>query len=397
MLETLRWFGDMKKKIITLIVCGGLLLCGCGSTSDKADIGEAGINCADLVSVDDKDAEAWMATVGHVCSTEDGAYIAQSTDDGTFLFYYEYDSGKYTKVCNKPECSHNDESCIAYLNGFEDDEECYDTSTIQKYGDAIYMSGLDNKTACIYKVNCDGSQKEKVVDLFDAEVNVSKDGGATFSDYTSFEFCIHRGYVYYCIRNGQNSSLYRKKLDGSSKSEETIVSIDEQNHVYRLEPYGRYVFFQRGQFNENYSDLTSALYAYDTKENKTIKVKDDIITVYMIKGDMLYYEVVGEGIHEYSLVDGSDKLVVSSDEAYYMIYKTSNAYIAVCFDGIRAYDEEGSLIYKAGRDVCVELSYVNDNYLVMWTANDDGESQYTFINNVQDNPDNWNSNTVVFQ
>ena len=143
--------------------------------------------------------------------------------------------------------------------------------------------------------------------------------------------------------------------------------------------------------------MTSALYAYDTEENETIKVKDDIITVYMIKGDMLYYEVVGEGIHEYSLVDGSDKLVVSSDEAYYMIYKTSNAYIAVCFDGIRAYDEEGNLIYKAGRDVCVELSYVNDNYLVMWTANDDGESQYTFINNVQDNPDNWNSNTVVFQ
>lgn len=71
--------------------------------------------------------------------------------------------------------------------------------------------------------------------------------------------------------------------------------------------------------------------------------------------------------------------------------------IAVCFDGIRAYDEAGSLIYKAGRDVCVELSYVNDNYLVMWTTNDDGESQYTFINNVQDNPDNWNSNTVVFQ
>ena len=69
----------------------------------------------------------------------------------------------------------------------------------------------------------------------------------------------------------------------------------------------------------------------------------------------------------------------------------------MCFDGIRAYDEEGSLIYKAGRDVCVELSYVNDSYLVMWTANDDGESQYTFINNVQDNPDNWNSNTVVFQ
>lgn len=387
----------MKKKIIALIICGGLLLCGCGSTSDMQDSSNTNINCEDLASVDDKDAEAWMGTASNVCSTENGAYIAQNTLDGTYLFYYEYDSQRYTKVCNKPECSHNDESCNAYLSNFKNDDEYYDTSTIQKYGDAIYLSGLNEKKACIYKVNCDGSQKGKVLDLFDAEVSVSKDGVDTLTEYISFEFCIHRGYVYYCINNGQNSSLYRKKLDGSSKTEETLVSIDEQNKVYRLEPYGRYVFFQKGEFNEDYSDMTSSLYAYDTKENQTIKVKDDIITVYMIKGDTLYYEVVGEGIHEYSLRDGTDRLAVSSDEAYYMIYKTSNAYIAVCYDGIHAYNEKGDLIYKAGRDVCVFLTYVNDNYLIMYASNAEEDTQYTIINIGQDDPDQWDSNTFVFE
>lgn len=231
------------RKIVSATMAATLLLSmwGCGSTSDRADSGEAKINCEDLASVDEKDAEAWMGSHGNVCSTEDGAYIAYGTDTGTFLFYYDYDAKKYTKVCNKPECTHSDDSCNAFLPDALI-EVSYDTSLIQKYDDAIYMGGLDGKKACLYKVACDGSERGKAIELFDAEVSVSKDGGATLAEYTSFEFCIHRGYVYYCIRNGQNSSLYRKKIDGSSKSEETIVSIDEQNYVYRLEPYGRYVF-----------------------------------------------------------------------------------------------------------------------------------------------------------
>ena len=384
------------KKIIVLIICGGLLLCGCGSTSDKVDSDENVIKCKDLESVDDKDAEAWMGAGGNVCSTEDGAYIAQHTDTGIFLYYYDYDSKKYTKVCNKPECSHKDENCNSFLPS-DVLGEYYDTSLIQKYDDAIYMGGMDNKKACIYKVVCDGSERGKVLDLFDAEVSVSKDGGATLAEYTSFEFCIHRGYVYYCIRNGQNSSFYRKKLDGSSKSEETIVSIDEQNYVYRLEPYGRYIFFQRGQFNEDYSDLKTTLYAYDTEKNQVISVKDDVINVYMIRGDKLYYEVVGEGIYEYSLTDGTENPVVSTEEGFYKIYRTADKYIAQSPTAFCVYDENGKEIYRLDREECNDLMYVNDNRLVTFAVNEEARLKYTFVNNVQDSPEEWDRNSLVLE
>ena len=384
------------KKIIALIICGGLLLCGCGSTSDKVESDENVINCKDLESVDDKDAEAWMGAGGNVCSTEDGAYIAQHTDTGIFLYYYDYDSKKYTKVCNKPECSHKDENCNSFLPS-DVLGEYYDTSLIQKYDDAIYMGGMDNKKACIYKVACDGSERGKVLDLFDAEVSVSKDGGATFSEYTSFKFCIHRNYVYYTINNGQNSSLFRKKLDGSSNLEETIVSIDEQNAVYRLEPYGRYVFFQKGKYNEDYSDIKTTLYAYDTEKNQTISVKDDVINVYVIRDDKLYYEVVGEGIYEYSLADGIEILVVSTEEGYFKIYRTTDKYIAQSATAFCVYDNDGKEIYRLNQSECNDLMYVSDSRLITYTINGDGQMKYTFINNVQDKTDNWNSNTVVFQ
>ena len=392
----------MKKKIITIVLIGSFFLCGCGSTLDEADNSETKINlnikCEDLASVDEKDAEAWMDTPSNVCSVDDGAYIAQGLDTGDFLYYYDYDAKKYTKVCNKPECSHSDETCNAFLPGaMVGDGELYDTSLIQKYDDAIYIGGLDDKKACIYKVTCDGSERGKVIDLFDAEISTSKDGGATFAEYNSFKFCIHRGYVYYSIDNGQNSSLFRKKLDGSSKSEETIVSIDEQNDVYRLEPYGRYVFFQKGKYNEDYSDITTTLYAYDTEKNEVVDVKDDIINVYVIRDDKLYYEVVGEGIYEYSLKDGTESLVVSTKDACYNIYKTADKYITMSMEGLRVYDENGNEIYHIGQDECRELKYVSDSRLITGAMNEDGRMEYTFVNNVQDDPDQWDCNTFVFE
>lgn len=389
--------GNLRKIVSTTMAATLLLsMWGCGSTSDRADSGEAKINCEDLASVDEKDAEAWMGSHGNVCSTEDGAYIAYGTDTGTFLFYYDYDAKKYTKVCNKPECTHSDDSCNAFLPDALM-EVSYDTSLIQKYDDAIYMGGLDGKKACLYKVACDGSERGKAIELFDAEVSVSKDDGATLAEYTSFVFCIHRGYVYYCIRNGQNSSLYRKKLDGSSKSEETIVSIDEQNYVYRLEPYGRYIFFQRGQFNEDYSDLKTTLYAYDTEKNQVISVKDDVINVYMIRGDKLYYEVVGEGIYEYSLTDGTENPVVSTEEGFYKIYRTADKYIAQSPTAFCVYDENGKEIYRLDREECNDLMYVNDNRLVTFAVNEEARLKYTFVNNVQDSPEEWDRNSLVLE
>ena len=126
-------------------------------------------------------------------------------------------------------------------------------------------------------------------------------------------------------------------------------------------------------------------------------MKDDIINVYVIRDDKLYYEVVGEGIYEYSLKDGTESLVVSTKDACYNIYKTADKYITMSMEGLRVYDENGNEIYHIGQDECRELKYVSDSRLITGAINEDGRMEYTFVNNVQDAPDQWDRNTFVFE
>ncbi len=46
------------------------------------------------------------------CKTEDGYYLQS---DG-LLYFMDSTTGKMIVVCNKPECSHNDSDCNAWIN-----------------------------------------------------------------------------------------------------------------------------------------------------------------------------------------------------------------------------------------------------------------------------------------
>ena len=139
------------------------------------------------------------------------------------------------------------------------------------------------------------------------------------------------------------------------------------------------------------------MYAYDTEKNQVISVKDDVINVYMIRGDKLYYEVVGEGIYEYSLTDETENPVVSTEEGFYKIYKTADKYIAQSPTAFCVYDENGKEIYRLDREECNDLMYVNDNRLVTFAVNEEARLKYTFVNNVQDSPEDWDRNSLVLE
>lgn len=364
---------------------------------DNTDISSVTeININDLDSNGEGDADAWMDTAKNICNTNNGAYIAAGTKSGNYLFYYDYNKQKYIKVCSTPECTHSDDSCTAFLPT-ELNDKYYDLSCVQLYENNILIGGLDDKKACIYKINGDGSGREKYLDLFDAEISTQQDGDSTFQEYNSFTFYAHRDYIYYIIDNGATSSLFRKKIDRKSKPEELVSGANEKSTIYRIEPYGRYIFFQKGQYNDDYSDIDSTLCAYDTETEQIIEVKKGVLNVYMIRDNCLYYEVAGEGIYEYSFDKNVDKLVVNNQEICYQIWKTKYGFVMQGTNGLCIFDNSGNLLKNIEYSKCNELCYVNDSIIIINAVNVDGVAEYSFYDTTEEKISDWKCSNIIFE
>lgn len=379
----------MKKSKIRILIISLVFLAGCGCTgaNDNISYDNKNIDIEGLNSQSQYDGIPWIDSVVPVALAENGMYIAD-----TYLLYYDYASQNTIYLCNKPECNHNDNTCNAFL---PDDlsGEYFDKNGIQYYDNSIYFSGLDSKNVCLYKISADGSSREKVMDLFEAELNEVVDGTSTLLNYDSTPYCIHRGYVYYIVDEGDREYLCRKKL--GSKSDEEVITTDvtERTDVYRMEMYGKYLFFQKGVYTEDFSDIEGGLYAYDVESNDVIEVKKDVINVYVIKDDTLYYEVSGEGIYAYSLRNKSEKLVAEIKEICSQFAKTNNGFIAMTQEGLIVFDNEGNQIAAFGPDKCSELEYINDQYMVT-AYYDVDETTYFVVNISNANPDKWEWNEI---
>ncbi|MEG1407478.1 MAG: hypothetical protein RSD23_06435 [Ruthenibacterium sp.] len=123
----------MKKGII-VILCVTLLLTACANAptyhaQGASDVHSLKNGSAALPHNDESDVaevppetasiQFWgqtLGTVGTGCGTEDGYYYLQESG-GNFanLMYIDYESRKYLPLCARPECTHEDETCTAYL------------------------------------------------------------------------------------------------------------------------------------------------------------------------------------------------------------------------------------------------------------------------------------------
>lgn len=126
----------------------------------------------------------------------------------SWILYYDEETGTSGKLCNKPECTHEDISCNAYIPGF---------GCLQIYDGMLYFMG---EMGTLYRMDLSGNQREFVM-------SVRMLNGA---DGTWF---IHRGYVYTSVfvnkvEKGEaavNYSLCRYPL-GTSAAKEMMFEKD---------------------------------------------------------------------------------------------------------------------------------------------------------------------------
>ena len=99
---------------------------------------------------------------------------------GDYCYYYDKIAGERGVLCGKPECMHDAERANSGCNGFI---QCH-AGWLCFYKEHIYYVGSDEKDLCVYRLNTDGSGREKLTIIEYDEQHIPE------------EFYFHRGRVY---------------------------------------------------------------------------------------------------------------------------------------------------------------------------------------------------------
>lgn len=270
------------------------------------------INPEDCVFVADTDAQPNISEYPQIAYTDKGYYELVRDYNIAIggiqrLFFHDYATGRNVIVCSKIDCSHVSEECDAYFK----DEDYSDNMCYQN--DTLYFIKREEGYQKIEAITPDGNNQ-----------TVSRSSLLTW---------IHRGYAYFStFEPGRSTAeLYRVRLD-SNEQPELICSIGEEGGnvvmLYRIKPYGKYVFFQMGESGDGGYNYDTSIYAYNTETGDVTRVCEGAMRDYMVMGDSLYYFDMQDNIHRMKLQTGVSELFLENDrEIYYNKIFNNDGYV----------------------------------------------------------------------
>ncbi len=346
----------MKKiKLIILLVmlCMAFCLISCTDSEKKLSTenivkSKVGLDLSAMEYNPETDAQSGFANYNsHVTKSEHGYYFFDTGHMG-FMMYYDINLGQKVPLCNRPDCRHDSKDCNAYYMAIMNpaDGIHYSTNYVQFYDGSLYVIGYDEEEYVnLYKISEDGSSREYSTALFKADFTPS-DGVVSRDsrEWSTPEVCIHRGYVYFIDLRETEKKLRRVKI-GESEAE-VVYENESQSEVYRILPYGDYVFFQAAGVLGEEAEWDGNIYAYDIRSGEIQMVKKGVFTTYTIAGEQLYY-CDDSGIWGCSLVTMEEKLLVKDVKS--LNFSTDGKYIYTCDEEtgtLEVYDNKGNLIER---------------------------------------------------
>lgn len=171
----------MKKYVIfTMLLV--LLLCGCAKEEEIdpdavnfAEMPTISIEKVDMLPNLNAERKGAEASPQILTTTGDGMFILKlndGSDDKTFLHFSDFSSGETYPICAKPNCTHDDYLCSAYL-----------THVSHLHYDGSYIYYFNNDTQ-LWRMNTDGTDRRM---LFQCNENAESGalmniGGVVFLD-----------------------------------------------------------------------------------------------------------------------------------------------------------------------------------------------------------------------
>lgn len=120
-----------------------------------------------------------------ICTTEDTIYFftQPAANASCFLHFTDIASGVTMPLCSKPECTHKDNACNAYLAGG------MDVYGLRIYEGKIYWMACEDYGLKLMRMNVDGTDREV---MFALDYNTYKE----LTRLGTPTWVIHRGYIY---------------------------------------------------------------------------------------------------------------------------------------------------------------------------------------------------------
>lgn len=260
----------------------------------------------DFTYVKETDAQSNLRSYPREAYIEEGMYQLQIMSQYRLLTFYDNATRQEVVVCSKSNCGHSAEGCDAYF-----DNESYPIPNLCYYNGYLYMPVLDEGYWYMEEISLDGSTRNKSCKLYKLfeETAIEADGSESVTMRCP-PMCVHRGYVYFpdYYPGTQKSSLYRAEL-GSDEGAEIIYSLEGNNPgLFGVQPYGRYVLFQMGEFSSDYIDYEGSTYAYDTETGEISRIGENVINAYTVANNCLYYADLERDLYCKNLETGETEL-----------------------------------------------------------------------------------------
>ena len=355
----------MKKIIIIGVIGVTLLLSACSKSNGKendtkeyigqtfdtiseSDLGSYKEELLDLskynIENDESDETIDGIIWNYMAISDKGYYYWVMSGQYDFLYFMDKATGKSVPLCNRPDCEHIDENCNAYyktvIHSSADGVE-FDRNRVLFCDGFVYILGHDfDGEHYLYRISEDGSKQEKYMRLYKKELTQTGSEGQSMT-YTTPEICIHKGYVYFIIPRETVPTIYRMQL-GSENVEKVFELKTERPNLYRMLPYGDFIFFQAGIFSEDYLDVDGGIFAYNVTNGEIKLVKSEAISAYKVVGNSLYY-AKSDGVYRFAMDGTLDERIVEYEE--YPIFSADEKYIYIEGDNnIIIYDINGDYI-----------------------------------------------------
>lgn len=227
----------MSKKIIILviivIILGGIIGYTLTPKEEKNKISNTISKITESIQTNPiVDEELTFITTGKSNNYENGYYYIDSNENSN-IKYFDYATKKEIYLCNKPNCNHDTDKCSSYLEIGENREMFIynnyiyltnsngSTTTINAtMGDdgAIDMTSESGKTPTIYRMNLDGTNKEK---LFECPSGVE----------LASSYVLSRKNMYTCFSKSKLVEIGRNS-HASVETEKKLVKIDLESGKY---------------------------------------------------------------------------------------------------------------------------------------------------------------------